>query len=260
MRNVRAKEIAATGNRELQPRCGGCPSRRWRPGLPMHSYAHAPPRSGELVALGAELRQAQGRGTREDMRRVADRRRELIRELVSAASQSAAEASHSMGPQVQRQLEQTLEAAVADDESAAILSSGRLSSPLTFIGFGGAKATTKRPPAKSQAERSKGASVRKNESSEKRQAAERVLIKAAESRPQPREPMESAKESVEEARRRHNEAYARHRVAMKELRASDRDRARADQELEAALRNRADAEQQLRAAEGEHKSRLRDLV
>lgn len=41
-----------------------------------------------------------------------------------------------MGPQVQRHLEETLEAAMADPESAAMLKSGTLSSPLSFIGFG----------------------------------------------------------------------------------------------------------------------------
>ena len=59
------------------------------------------PRIMELIALGPELREAQSRGARADMRRVLDRRREVIKDLVGAASQCATEAGHSMAPQVQ---------------------------------------------------------------------------------------------------------------------------------------------------------------
>lgn len=161
-----------------------------------------------------------------------------------------------MGPQVQRQLEETLEAAVADGESAAILRAGRMSSPLAFIGFAGAIVAAQ--PAKSQGGRSKGTSSRDNESSEKRQGIEWALEKAAESLSSAQRAMESAKSSVVEARRRHNEASVHHRAATRQLRDADRDRARANQQLEADLRTRAAAEQNLRAAEREYKSRQTD--
>ena len=136
MRNTRAKEIAAAGDRELAGEVRRLPKptvAAWLANMLVRTHAAT---VEQLVALGSEHRDAQGRGRAEDMRRVAERRRELIRQLVGSASRSAVDAGHSMGSHVQRQLEETLEAAVADDESAAMLRTGRLSSPMVFIGFG----------------------------------------------------------------------------------------------------------------------------
>jgi len=63
------------------------------------------------------------------MRRVVDRRRAVIKELVDATSHFASDQSQAVGPQVRRRLEETLEAAVADEQSAAILWAGRLKRP-----------------------------------------------------------------------------------------------------------------------------------
>jgi len=163
-----------------------------------------------------------------------------------------------MGLQVQRQLEETLEAAVADDDSAAMLRAGRLSNPLAFIGFGGGSTSTQLPAAKWRGERSKMTSSQDN-ADEKRQAAEQALTQAAESLSAAQRTMGSAKASVEEARRRHNEATARHRAATKELRDADGAREIANQGLESALRTRADAERHVREATREHKRWLASL-
>jgi hypothetical protein len=254
-RNARAKEIIAAGNRELGAEVRRLPKptvSAWLANMLVRTRAA---RVTELVALGQELREAQSQGARADMRRVQDRRREIIRDLVAAASQCATEAGHSMGSQVQRQLEDTLEAAVADPESAALLKAGTLSSPLAFIGFGGMNATTQRRPAKKPLRTSSS----ENESRGKAGTAERALAKATESLSSAQRATESAKASVEAARRRVNGASARHRAAARELREADRDRERANQELEVALQNRASAEQRLKGATGEHKRRQVDL-
>jgi hypothetical protein len=258
-RNARAKEIIAAGNRELGAEVRRLPKptvSAWLANMLVRTRAA---RVTELVALGQELREAQSQGARADMRRVQDRRREIIRDLVAAASQCATEAGHSMGSQVQRQLEDTLEAAVADPESAALLKAGTLSSPLAFIGFGGMNATTQRRPAKPPGEKPLRTSSSENESRGKAGTAERALAKATESLSSAQRATESAKASVEAARRRVNGASARHRAAARELREADRDRERANQELEVALQNRASAEQRLKGATGEHKRRQVDL-
>jgi hypothetical protein len=258
-RNARAKEIIAAGNRELGAEVRRLPKptvSAWLANMLVRTRAAS---VTELVALGQELREAQSQGARADMRRVQDRRREIIRDLVAAASQCATEAGHSMGSQVQRQLEDTLEAAVADPESAALLKAGTLSSPLAFIGFGGMNATTQRRPAKPPGEKPLRTSSSENESRGKAGTAERALAKATESLSSAQRATESAKASVEAARRRVNGASARHRAAARELREADRDRERANQELEVALQNRASAEQRLKGATGEHKRRQVDL-
>jgi hypothetical protein len=254
-RNARAKEIIAAGNRELGAEVRRLPKptvSAWLANMLVRTRAA---RVTELVALGPELREAQSQGARADMRRVLDRRREIIRDLVGVASQCATEAGHSVGLQVQRQVEDTLEAAVADPESAALLEAGTLSSPLAFIGFGGVNATTPRRPAKPPREKPMRTSSSENESRGKAGA----LAKATESLASAQRATESAKASVEAARRRVNEASARHRAAAKELREADRDGERANQGLEVALRNRASAEQHLKEAMGEHKRRQVDL-
>ena len=258
-RNARAREITAAGDRELGAEVRRLPKptvAAWLANMLVRTRAA---RVKELIALGPELRDAQSQGARADMRRVLDRRRDIIRDLVGAASQRATEAGHSMGPQVQRQLEDTLEAAVADPESAALLKAGTLTSPLAFIGFGGVNATTRRRPAKPPGDNPVRTSSSEHEAGRKPRAAERALAQATESMSSAQRALESAKALVEAARRRDNEASARHGAAARELREADRDRKRANQGLEVALRNRASAEKHLKDAVGEHKRRQGDL-
>ena len=259
VRNTRAKEITATGDRALGAEVRRLPKPTVAAWLVNMLVRTRRSRVRELIALGPELQKAQNRGARVDVRRALDRRREIMRELVAAASKCATEAGHSMGTQVQRQLEETLEAAVVDAESAAMLRSGTLSGPLAFVGFGGENAITQARPATSQGQRPKRESSRETESGGNGAVAERAFAKAAQSLSSAQRAMESAKGTVEEARRRHNEASARHRAAAKELQQADRDRATANQELEVALCNRTSAEQHLKEAMRDHKSRQADL-
>ena len=146
VRNARAKEIVAAGDRELAAEVRKLPKPTVAAWL-VNALVRTRGRDvEELIALGPELREAQRNRARPDMRRLADRRRDVIRDLVGAASQQATEAGHSMASQVQRQVEETLEATVADEESAAAVRAGRLSNPLAFIGFGGDGTSTPWPP------------------------------------------------------------------------------------------------------------------
>ncbi len=154
MRNARAKEIVAAGDRELAAEVRKLPKPTVAAWL-VNALVRTRGRDVEkLIALGPELREAQRNRARPDMRRLADRRRDAIRDLVGAASQQAIEAGHSMASQVQRQVEETLEATVADEESAAAVRAGRLSNPLAFIGFGGDGTSTPRPPTEVRGARS----------------------------------------------------------------------------------------------------------
>jgi len=276
VRNARAKEITASGDRELAAEVRKLPKPTVAAWLANELVRTRRADVEELIALGPELREAQSNGARQDMRRLVDRRRDFIKELVGAASRRAAEAGHSMASQVQRQLEETLEAAVADEDSAAALGAGRLSNPLAFIGFGGDSTSTQRHPTEGQGAKKrqgagevqrvgverarKGATSRDDASATKRQeAAQRALTEATRALSKAQRAMVSATLSVQEARLRHSEATARHRTAVKELRNADRAKATSDQELEKALHSCAAAEQQLKDAAREHRFRQTEL-
>ncbi len=217
VRNARAKQITAAGDRELAAEVRKLPKPTVAAWLANDLVRTRGPDVEELIALGPELREAQGKGVRQDMRRLVDRRRDVIKGLVGVASQRAAEAGHSMASQVQRHLEETLEAAVADEESAAALRTGRLSNPLAFVGFGGDNTSPRWPPTAGQgAKKGQGAGVqgaKKGPSSrddvsakKRRQAAQRALAEAARALSKAQRAMESAKVSVQAARLRHSEA------------------------------------------------------
>jgi hypothetical protein len=254
-RNARAKELAADGDRELASEVRRLPKptmAAWLANTLVRTHAAE---VEELIALGPALRDALGARARLDMRRVADRRRAVIKELVDAASQSASQVGHPMAPPVQRQLEETLEAAMVDDQSAGILRSGMLSGPLVFVGFGGDDASTSRVLAQPPGGKPKRRAARVEHPDERRHAAEQAVTDAAGALSSARRALQTARELVEEVRGRRNEASARQRSATKELHAANRDVTKTDRELSAALRAREGAERKLKEAGREHAKR-----
>lgn len=71
VRNARAKEIGATGNRELAAEVRRLPKPTVAAWLANALVRTRATMVEELIALGSELREAQSLGRREDMRRVA---------------------------------------------------------------------------------------------------------------------------------------------------------------------------------------------
>jgi hypothetical protein len=90
----------------------------------------------ELLELGRSLRQAQQSLAAGQLRELSARRRELIRALVMTAKQRAAEAGRPVSNDAEREVEATLEAALADPAAADAVRSGRLTVPLSYAGFG----------------------------------------------------------------------------------------------------------------------------
>ena len=227
-RNRRAKEIADSGDRQLASEIRRLPkpsSAAWLANALVRRHRVA---VDELTALGPTLRRAQRRAARADMRVASERRRDLVSELVHAASAIAADAGLSLGPNVERQLEQTLDAAVSDDSAALALRSGTLSTPLQFIGFGDSA-----PPSPS--------------------SAERTLSRA-------RVQVEATTASVDDARRRLDDATTRVRSATRELQTAERARADASAALELARQARTKAEREVRDAERQHARRRQPKV
>jgi hypothetical protein len=163
------------------------------------------------------------------MRRIVDRRRAVIGELVATASAAARDAGHPVGSPVLRQLEETLEAAVADEGSAAALRGGRLSEPLRFVGFG--PSSTPDPGAAGTAgtKTAKDKSPRRHKDTEPSQAAAREAREAREAR-------RVLQAAVAAAEAHRDAAGERYRRAVAELGAAEDDRAAAGAALREARR------------------------
>ena len=249
-RNARAKELAASGERALAAgvRKLAKPSvAAWSLNVLVRSHGAE---VSELVGLRSEIRHAQERGARHDMRRLAARRRELVDALLESAVKTAA-SGRALGPNLRRQLQQTLEAAVADEGSATELLAGRLSAPLLFVGFGDAPPATKGdsgprtaagPRAGSRGPRHKSEPTRDGEAEEALAAADRMLERA-------RAEMESATASLTEAQADDDATVAHLQRTRTELRAAERRRTRSREELQRARQALSAARKQVSEAE-----------
>ncbi|MGW3359777.1 hypothetical protein ACWDFL_30885 [Streptomyces bungoensis] len=165
-----------------------------------------------LLALGDELRRAHRELDGSRLRLLARRQGEVIGALGRQARRLAAEAGHPVGDGVQREVEETLHAVLADPEAARQWAAGRLVKPLSAaIGF----------PAADEAA-----------------VARRPTPPAA-----PAEP--AVRKEDEERRRRLAEARERAREAERELRARRDEATAAEAEAAEAARRAADAEQRL---------------
>ncbi|MER6028837.1 hypothetical protein [Streptomyces sp. NPDC001851] len=84
-----------------------------------------------LLALGEELRRAHRELDGPQLRRLARRQGEVIGTLGRQARRLAAQAGHPVGEGVQREVEETLHAVLADPEAAREWAAGRLVKPLS---------------------------------------------------------------------------------------------------------------------------------
>ena len=89
-----------------------------------------------LLRLGEGLRQAHQDLDGTQLRELSRRQHALIRALSLQARQLAKEAGHPIGESVQREVENTLRAVLADPEAAEAWAGGRLAKPLSAaVGF-----------------------------------------------------------------------------------------------------------------------------
>jgi hypothetical protein len=135
-RSSAAAAARSAGDRELAERIGTLrkPSlAAWASNLLIRS------RPGDvepLLRLGEGLRHAHHALDRTQLRELSRQQHALIRALSAQARQLAAEAGHPIGEGVQREVENTLHAVLADPEAAEAWASGRLTKPLSAaVGF-----------------------------------------------------------------------------------------------------------------------------
>ncbi|HUK67749.1 MAG TPA: hypothetical protein VLW50_03175 [Streptosporangiaceae bacterium] len=90
-----------------------------------------------LLDLGESMREAQQAMAGGRLRDLSAQRRPAIQALAQQARQLAARAGRPVSDQVEREVEATLEAALADPGAAEAVRSGRLTAGLRYAGFGG---------------------------------------------------------------------------------------------------------------------------
>ncbi|MFE6685772.1 hypothetical protein ACFVFQ_04760 [Streptomyces sp. NPDC057743] len=91
--------------------------------------------TARLLRLGEELRQAHRELDGRRLRELSGQQHEMVAVLTGQARHLAAQAGHALGPSAQRELEDTLRAVLADQQSARQWARGRLTQPLTAVGF-----------------------------------------------------------------------------------------------------------------------------
>ncbi|MER7895529.1 hypothetical protein ABTX62_05185 [Streptomyces sp. NPDC096046] len=197
-----------------------------------------------LLRLGEGLRQAHQDLDGAQLRELSRRQHALIRALSARARRLAQEAGHPIGESVQREVENTLHAVLADPEAAAVWASGRLAKPLSAaVGFPAAAegARPKRPaPAPAPSRPGKKAGERQRrllaQAREDVEAAERELGRlrdeaatAGREVAEAQRRMEDLQRRVEEltgelerARNEHQQARFAERTARERARTADR--------------------------------------
>jgi hypothetical protein len=179
-RNILAKELRST-DREL----GEAVRRLPKPALAawvVNSLARGRPAElQELLDLGAQLREAQQDLAGDALRDLTAQAHPLVREVTRQALSAAAETGAEPSDAAARKVEQTLRAAMADEQAAVAVRAGMLTRPLKSVGFGGVDlegalavdvggvgtTTRKRGPAK------------QSKSAERKRADARRAVKAA---------------------------------------------------------------------------------
>jgi DNA repair exonuclease SbcCD ATPase subunit len=134
-RNDRAKAAKAAGDKALGAELGRLPkpsAAAW--GVNM-LVRHRTAEIDQLLELGRTMRAAQEELDSDTLRTLGTQRRAVIGAVAKQARSLARELGQSLGEPAVEEIEQTLQAAMADAHAAAAVRTGRLVRPLTTVGF-----------------------------------------------------------------------------------------------------------------------------
>ncbi|GGW94751.1 hypothetical protein GCM10010297_15580 [Streptomyces malachitofuscus] len=212
-----------------------------------------PDEAEQFLELGRALREAQATLDPSGLKELSAQRRRIVSELSRQAAALAREAGHPLSDTVQRDVETTLRAVLADPEAAGVWAAGRVESTLTPpSGFPADTAATSEPAAKESRTPARTASAptrRKDELAQRRAERQERLARAreaarvAEDRLRDRRAeQEEADASLRRARERREEAEGRVSALEEQLRERQG-------ELDRAEREEREAEKRHRAAE-----------
>jgi hypothetical protein len=272
-RNDRAKAAKAAGDKALGAELGRLPKpsvAAW--GVNM-LVRHRTAEIDQLLELGRTMRAAQEELDSDTLRTLGTQRRAVIGAVAKQARILGRELGQSLGEPAVEEIEQTLQAAMADPHAAAAVRCGRLVRPLTTVGFEpvdltdavavpgdlagdgapAAPASKVRPPARlDDARRKKRIAEAQRELDDARRQAERSeeQVKAAEERlaeaTDQRERLNQERSELEE---RLEQLASELAATAKRLRELARAKDEADDAREDAERATERAERRLREAE-----------
>ncbi|WP_051299154.1 hypothetical protein [Arthrobacter castelli] len=134
-RNARATEANRAGDKELGKQIRALPKPSMAAWLVNMLVRRRLEEIGNVLELGASLRQAQEDLDQQQLRELGGQRHELLAALVEQARSLADELDQKVSDPVADDVEQTLHAAMADADAAAAVSSGTLTRSLSSTGF-----------------------------------------------------------------------------------------------------------------------------
>ncbi len=240
-RDERVAEARTSGNRDLARAIGALRRPTVSAWLVNQLVREAGDQVGELLELGESLRQAQQDLAGEQVRELSVQRRRLVAALVAEAKRLAERDGRVAGVQVEREVEATLQAALADADAAAAVRAGCLASPLSYAGLGigdeAGAVSWQRAPAREKSPA--GDKAKEAPAKEKAPARER--------RPSGRRGTETAEERAARLAAEQTERAARQAAAEAERRAAKI--AEAEQAVHRAADTVAATEADLAAAE-----------
>ncbi|MCZ2804451.1 hypothetical protein O2W18_04995 [Modestobacter sp. VKM Ac-2983] len=135
-RDARRKEARAQGDRELAEEIGGLRKPTTAAWVVNTLVRRQPDELRQLVDLGADLREAQRDLEGDQLKELTRQRRAVVLALTRQARSLAKELGRPVSDSVAGQVQDTLRAAVADEDAGRATLSGRLTSPLSYSGVG----------------------------------------------------------------------------------------------------------------------------
>ncbi len=219
-RNARAKAARSAGHRDLAAAVGALrkPSTgAWVVNLLVRSRSDL---VDQLLELADALRSAQETLSGPELRALSAQRHRVIASVVGEARKLAASEGTRVSDAVERELESTFDAAMADPEAAEAVRSGRLTSALSYAGLGSAPATAaapaprEAPKAKPPTRRAKGdertdAEARRRERDQARRAAEQAVRDAQDALAEATRSSDEAAAEATDASDHHDEVQRR---------------------------------------------------
>jgi len=251
-RDERAGQARAAGDRDLADAIRKLRRPTVSAWLVNRLAREAPGQVDELLELGESLREAQQALAGDRLRELSTQRRRLVTGLVQEARRLAEQAGQPFSASAEREVQDTLEAALADPAVADAVRSGRLTTALSYAGLGAVDvdgAVAVWPEPVEQPRRAAPAGDREREA--RRPAASKRRPRDAGTAPGDREEAKAA----ERARR---EAEAAER-AQREAEAAERNRQEAAEDVREAQASLDEAEREVTSAREQHEARQRRI-
>ncbi|WP_149551983.1 hypothetical protein [Streptomyces marokkonensis] len=211
-----------------------------------------PDEAERFLELGRALREAHATLDPSGLKELSAQRRRIVSELSRQAAGLAREAGHPLSGAVQRDVETTLRAVLADPEAADVWATGRVESTLTPpSGFPAGAATAERPARKASRTPARAPSEsarKKDEPAERRAERQRRLAEARKAAREAEERLRDRRTEREDAEAALRRARGHRREAEERVSALEEQLRKDRAELERAEREQGEAGKRHRTA------------